>query len=59
MSKLNPIQEAILPHIRKAKYEAVCEEAEGLMVENEALKGRVEYLELQIATHAYGGWKIH
>jgi hypothetical protein len=59
MTQLNPIQEAILPHIRKAKYEAVCDEAEDLMVENELLKERVQYLEIQIATHVFGGWKTH
>lgn len=59
MIKLNPIQEALIPHISKAEYVVLCEEAEELMIENVELRERVEHLEREITTHAYGGWRLH
>jgi hypothetical protein len=53
------LQESFSPPISKAQYLALCAEAEALMIENKELKERVAHLELQIATHAYGGWQLH
>ena len=57
--ELNPIQMALIPHLKKDQYKALCDEAEELMSENVQLRKRVEYLELEIATHAPGGWQVH
>ena len=59
MSQLNPIQEAVIPHISKAEYQAMCDETEELIIENLGLKDRIDYLERRTATHAFGGWQLH
>jgi hypothetical protein len=59
MTALNPLQEALIPHINKATFQAICEETEELVIENAELKARVDFLERQIATHAFGGWQTH
>lgn len=59
MTILNPIQEAIIPHISKAEFQAVCDEMEELAGQNLELKERINFLEQQIATHAFGGWQLH
>lgn len=59
MMELNRIQEALVPHISKAEYQAICDETEELMVENQGLKARIDYLERHITTHAYCGWQTH
>ena len=59
MTKLNPIQVALIPHVSKAQFQAICDETEELMSENLGLKERIDYLERQIATHAYGDWQLH
>ena len=59
MTALNPIQEALIPHINKATFQAICEETEELVTENAELKARVDFLERQIATYAFGGWQTH
>ena len=53
------VQETFHPPISEAQYLAVCDEAEALMLENMELKARIAHLELQIATHAFGGWQLH
>lgn len=55
----NPVQETPASRISKAEFQVVCDEAEALMRENSKLKKRIAYLELQIATHAFGGWQLH
>jgi hypothetical protein len=59
LKKLNPIQEAIIPHISKAEFQAVCDEMEELVCQNVELKERINFLEGQITTHAFGGWQLH
>jgi hypothetical protein len=59
MTKLNPIQDAIIPHISKAEFQAICDETEELVCKNVELKERIDFLEGQIATHAFGGWQVH
>jgi polyhydroxyalkanoate synthesis regulator phasin len=64
--KLNPVQEALLAHFKQSDFEQTLDEygetpavTLALRTENDALKARVEYLEQQIATNAFGGWQIH
>ena len=59
MTALNPIQEALIPHINKATFQAICHETEELVIENTQLKARIDFLERQIATHTFGGWQTH
>jgi hypothetical protein len=59
LKKLNPIQEAIITHISKAEFQAVCDEMEELVCQNVELKERINFLEGQITTHAFGGWQLH
>lgn len=57
--KLNPLQEALVPHVSEQEYQKMLAEAKFLEAENARLKDRVNHLESEIATHAFGGWKIH
>ena len=59
MAILNRIQEALLPHISKVEFQAICDETEELMIENLDLKVRIDHLERHIATHAFCGWQTH
>jgi hypothetical protein len=59
MTELNPLQEAIIPHLGKVEYQQLVAEIEELENENIGLKQRVDHLERQIATHAFGGWQTH
>lgn len=64
MTNLNPLQEALLAHVSKEEHLAAQSEdhpgkPSDLEVENAQLRARVAYLEMQIATHAFGGWQLH
>ena len=59
MAKQNPIQDAIIQHISKAEFQAICDEREELVCQNAELKERINFLEGRIATHAFGGWQVH
>ncbi|MEH6590210.1 MAG: hypothetical protein V7746_08145 [Halioglobus sp.] len=64
--KLNPVQKALLAHFKHSDFAQILNEhkeapavTQALRTENQVLKDRVEYLEQQIATNAFGGWQIH
>jgi hypothetical protein len=64
--KLNQVQEALLAHLSQSEFQQILAEqentsavAEALRSENKTLKSRVEYLEQQITTNAFGGWQVH
>ena len=59
MVELDPTQGVLIRYVSKEEYQAICDETDALMIENEELRERIDYLERQIATHAFGGWQVH
>ena len=59
MNALNKTLETAIDHPSKTDYRKLWVEAVETMAENTALKRRVEFLEREIATHAFGGWQLH
>ena len=52
-------QEAGLSHVSEEEYLQIIEGARQLAAENQKLKERIDHLENQIVTHAFGGWQTH
>jgi len=52
-------QETGLSHVSEEEYLQVIAGARQLAVENEKLKERIDHLEHQIVTNAFGGWQTH
>ena len=59
MNALNKTLETAIDHPSETDYRKLWVETVATMAENTALKRRVELLEREIATHAFGGWQIH
>ncbi|MEH6584241.1 MAG: hypothetical protein V7754_20080 [Halioglobus sp.] len=64
--ELNRIQEALVAHLSAGEYQQMLDDhartlgdTQALITENSALRDRVEYLEREITTHAFGGWVLH
>lgn len=52
-------QETGLSHVSEEEYLQIIEGARQLAAENQKLKERIDHLENQIVTHAFGGWQTH
>jgi hypothetical protein len=59
MNRLNQTQKSTQADPSKQQYRKLWVEAVEQMAENTELRKRVDFLERQIATNAFGGWKLH
>ena len=59
MNQLNQAQENPHSAPSKEQYRKLWIEAMEQMAENTELKKRIDFLERQIATNAFGGWQLH
>lgn len=59
MTELNPLQQALIPHLGAEVYLKMRDDSNTLAAQNRMLKDRIDYLERQIATQISGGWELH
>lgn len=59
MTELNPLQQALIPHLGTEVYLKMRDNSNTLATENRILKDRIDRLERQIATNTSGGWQLH
>lgn len=51
--------EAVLPYLDEEDFEQMRIDTRQLLAENERLRERIAYLEHQIVTYGWAGWKLH
>lgn len=51
--------EAVLPYLDEEDFEQMRIDTRKLAAENEKLRARIAYLEHQIVTYGWAGWKLH
>ena len=59
MTELNPLQQALIPHLGAEVYLKMRDDSNTLAAENQMLKDRIDHLERQITTQMSGGWQLH